>query len=85
METKELDAKVGELVMSLARKGLMIRIAQETSMLSRETIYLQVTMMNKGKSVSLKEALSPAIITEIQDPLIIADAIHEKLRKMPTS
>lgn len=85
MDTKELDGKVGELVMSLARKGLIVKVAQETSMLSRETIYLQVTMMNKGKSVSLKEALSPAIISDIQDPLIIADAIHERLRKMPTS
>lgn len=72
---------LGRLVLSLANRGLLVRIGQQPSLLTGTTVMLKVTQMVGGKSKDLTEALSPLALENIADPDVIAGAIQEKLRK----
>lgn len=72
-------ANVGALVTNLANRGLVIRVASEDTVFGGKKVYLQVSNLKTSKS--LKEAMSEAEVTQIQDIGVVADAIVEKLRK----
>lgn len=72
-------ANIGALIINLANRGFMIRVATEETVFGGNKVYLQVSNLKTNKTI--KEALSENEVVAIGDIGVIADAIVEKLRK----
>lgn len=81
----EITAKgyenLGRLVVLLAEKGLIVKLNQQSSLLTGITVFLKVTSIVNGRSKDITEALGPQALDNINDAATIANAMYEKLRK----
>lgn len=78
--TKEHN--LGALIIALAKKQIIVQVGVKGNILGSEVLYLKLTRLVRGKSVQLEQALSDTELEDIADPLVIADAIDERMRKM---
>lgn len=72
-------ANVGALVLNLANRGVIVRIATEDSILGGRVLMIQLTRMSKGKTQVIKETLTETAVEQISDVAVIADALINKL------
>ncbi len=77
-----MEHNLGALVIALAKKQIIVQIGVKGNILGSEVMFLKLTRLVRGKSVSMEQAISDADLMEISDPFVIADAIDEKMRKM---
>lgn len=74
-------ANVGALVLNLANRGVIVRIATEDSILGGRVLMLQLSQMGKGKTQVIKETLTEPVVEQISDVAVIADALINKLKQ----
>lgn len=74
-------ANVGTLVLNLANRGVIVRIATEDSILGGQVLMLQLTQIGKGKTRVIKETLTETAVEQINDVAVIADALFNKLKQ----
>lgn len=79
--TSMYAANVGALVLNLANRGVIVRIATEDSILGGRVLMLQLSLMGKGKSQVIKETLTETVVEQISDVAVIADALMNKLKQ----
>lgn len=74
-------ANVGALVLNLANRGVIVRIATEDSILGGQVLMLQLSQIGKGKTQVIKETLTETVVEQINDVAVIADALFNKLKQ----
>lgn len=79
--TSMYAANVGALVLNLANRGVIVRIATEDSILGGRVLMLQLSQMGKGKTQVIKETLTETTVEQISDVAVIADALMNKLKQ----
>lgn len=72
-------SNVGAIVVNLAKRGLIVRVSVEESMLSKDILNLQLTYIKKGVANTIKEAIAEEVVTEINDISVICDALYNKV------
>lgn len=79
--TSTYASNVGALVLNLASRGVIVRIATEDSILGGRVLMLQLSQMGKGKTQVIKETLTEPTVVHINDVAVIADALMNKLKQ----
>lgn len=75
-------SNVGQLILNLTGRGLLVRMLTEDSVIGGKVLMLQISDVTKKDKVRvIKEALTEDVVTSIRDVAVIADALVEKLKK----
>lgn len=72
---------IGTMVVNLAKRGVIVRVGVEPSILTGDTLVMTLSTMKGNQSFNIREVLTEAQVTEISDMSVVCDALHAKLMK----
>lgn len=83
MVSDQAAMNLGKLMLALAEKNCLVKLGVSETLLSKQVVVISVSAPYKpGEAIKqLSEAISQDVLEQIADPLVIADAIHQKLMK----
>lgn len=76
---KEMSVSLGALVLALMSKGYLVKIQFEANLLGSRIIRMVVIDMKRRTQVG--QLFSEEQLATMHDPRVIADRLHEELKK----
>lgn len=83
MVSDQAALNLGKLMIALAEKNCLVKLGVNETLLSKQVVAISVAAPYKPNEPirQLSEAISQDVLEGIADPLVIADAIYQKLMK----
>lgn len=72
---------IGAMIVNLAKRGVIVRVGVEPSILTGDILIMTLSVMKGSQSYNIREALTEEQVTNINDVGVVCDALYAKLMK----
>lgn len=74
-------AAVGTIVVNLAKRGVIVRIGVESSVLTGDILTMSLSYMKGDRSTTIREVLTESEMVQISDITTVCDALFAKIQR----